>query len=771
MTEIYNSMPVIALRGIVVFPDMNLHFEIGRPKSVKAVDVAMENGQKIMLITQKNIGAEDPTFDELFETGVIAKIEQVIKVRGRSVIRACVQGISRAKVIRDCRNKDYLEADVVTVENDCSFETDEVYEKGLVHTLKEYYEEYISLSDKMARDVLLSVIDCNDPASLADLIASNALEDIESRQRILDELNPVYRAQKLLVMLRELIELTVVKDDIDRKVQERMDKAQKEYYLREEMRVISDELNEGGENEENEYREKILSLCLPEKTEEKLLKECEKLPKMQPLSPEANVVRGYLDTCLELPWNKFTDENDDIEKARKILDKDHYGLEKVKERFIELLCVQKLGANPNSQIICLVGPPGVGKTSIAASVAKAMGRNFARISLGGVNDEAEIRGHRKTYIGSMPGRIMNAVTQAGSSNALILLDEVDKLGKDYKGDPASALLEVLDGEQNHSFVDHFIEVPFDLSKILFITTANDASAIPQALYDRMEKIELGSYTFEEKMNIASKHLVKKQMKIHALTAKNFRLNKSALEVIIEKYTREAGVRLLEKHIATVCRKAAVKIVDGAEKVTVSARDVEEYLSAPRYNEKTVNKDRVGVVNGLAWTAVGGEMLEVEAAVLDGTGKIEITGNLGDVMTESAKLAVSVIRSVRKDYELDGDFYKTKDIHIHVPQGAVPKDGPSAGVTVSTALLSALSGKKVRGDVAMTGEISLTGRVMPIGGLKEKSMAAYKNNIKTVIIPSENVSDLSEVAQVVRDNVEFIPVDSLSQVFSIALRNN
>jgi len=492
---------------------------------------------------------------------------------------------------------------------------------------------------------------------------------------------------------------------------------------------------------------------------------------MQPLSPEANVVRGYLDTCLELPWNKFTDENDDIEKARKILDKDHYGLEKVKERFVELLCVQKLGANPNSQIICLVGPPGVGKTSIAASVAKAMGRNFARISLGGVNDEAEIRGHRKTYIGSMPGRIMNAVTQAGSSNALILLDEVDKLGKDYKGDPASALLEVLDGEQNHSFVDHFIEVPFDLSKILFITTANDASAIPQALYDRMEKIELGSYTFEEKMNIASKHLVKKQMKIHALTAKNFRLNKSALEVIIEKYTREAGVRLLEKHIATVCRKAAVKIVDGAEKVAVSARDVEEYLSAPRYNEKTVNKDRVGVVNGLAWTAVGGEMLEVEAAVLDGTGKIEITGNLGDVMTESAKLAVSVIRSVRKDYELDGDFYKTKDIHIHVPQGAVPKDGPSAGVTVSTALLSALSGKKVRGDVAMTGEISLTGRVMPIGGLKEKSMAAYKNNIKTVIIPSENVSDLSEVAQVVRDNVEFIPVDSLSQVFSIALRNN
>ncbi len=769
MAEIYNSMPVIALRGIVVFPDMNLHFEIGRPKSIKAVDKAMEKDQKIMLLTQRNIGTEDPTFDELYDMGVIAKIDQVIKIRGRSLIRACVEGIFRAKVLRDCGNQDYLEADVVTVENEYDFSIDDIYIKGLVHTLKESYEEYISLSDKLARDVLLSVIECNDIGILTDIIASNAVEDFDLRQQILEEINPVYRAQKLLVMLKELIELAIVKDDIDRKVQERMDKSQKEYYLREEMRVISDELNESGENEENEYRDKILSLNLPLKVEEKLLKECEKLAKMQPLSAEANVIRGYLDVCLDLPWNKFTQENDDIEKARKILDKEHYGLDKIKERFIELLCVRKLGANPNSQIICLVGPPGVGKTSIASSVAKAMGRNFARISLGGVNDESEIRGHRKTYIGSMPGRIMNAVTQAGSCNALILLDEVDKLGKDYKGDPASALLEVLDGEQNHSFADHFIEVPFDLSKILFITTANDASAIPPALYDRMEKIELGSYTFEEKMNIASKHLVKKQMKLHALTSKNFRLNKSALEVIIEKYTREAGVRLLEKHIATICRKAAVKIIDGAEKVTVNARDVEEYLSAPKYNEKSVNKDRVGVVNGLAWTSVGGEMLEVEAAVLEGTGKIEITGNLGDVMTESAKLAVSVIRSVRKEYELEGDFYKTKDIHIHVPQGAVPKDGPSAGITVSTALLSALSGKKVRGDVAMTGEISLTGRVMPIGGLKEKSMAAYKNHIKTVIIPSENVCDLSEVAQVVKDNVEFIPVDNLSQVFSIALK--
>lgn len=771
MAEIYNSMPVIALRGIVVFPNMNLHFEIGRQKSVKAVEMAMENGQEVMLLTQKNIGTEDPSFDDLYEIGVIAKIDQIIKVKGKNIIRACVRGLSRAKVIRECENKNCLAADVVTVNDENDFDFDQIYVKGLIHSLKECYDEFIALSNKIVKDVLVSVIECDDLALLTDIIAGNAIEDFQARQSILEEINPVFRAQKLLVTLHELMEIMAVKEDIERKVQERMDKSQKEYYLREEMHVISAELNEDGENEENEYKEKILLMQLPEKVEEKLLKECEKLGKMQSLSAEANVIRGYLDACLELPWNKFTEENDDIEKAKKILEKDHYGLEKVKERFIELLCVQRLGANPNSQIICLIGPPGVGKTSIAQSVAKAMGRNFSRISLGGVNDEAEIRGHRKTYIGSMPGRIINAVTQAQSSNPLILLDEIDKLGRDYKGDPAAALLEVLDGEQNHNFVDHFIEVPFDLSKTLFVTTANDASSIPPALYDRMEKIEIGSYTFEEKVNIATKHLVKKQMKVHGLTTKNFKMNKSAIQCIIENYTREAGVRLLEKNIATVCRKAAVKIVDGAEKVTVNGKDIEEYLSAPKYREKSLNEDRVGVVNGLAWTAVGGEMLEVEAAVLDGTGKIEITGNLGEVMTESAKLAVSVIRSVGKEYGLENDFYKTKDIHIHAPQGAVPKDGPSAGVTLSTALLSALSGKKVRGDVAMTGEISLTGRVMPIGGLKEKSMAAYKNHIKTVIIPKENESDLNEVASVVKENVEFIPVERLSQVFSIALRED
>lgn len=771
VAEIYNSIPVIALRGIVVFPNMNLHFEIGREKSVKAVEAAMENGQEVMLLTQKKIRTEDPSLDDLYEIGVIAKIDQIIKIKGKNIIRICVKGLSRAKTIGKCENENYLAADVVAVSDENDPDSDQIYIKGLIHSLKECYEEFIALSNKVAKDVLVSVIECDDLALLTDTIAGNAIENFRERQELLEELNPASRAQKLLVILRELIEILAVKEEIDRKVQEKIDKSQKEYFLREEMHVIAAELNEDGEKDENEYKERVFLMQLPTKVEDKLLKECDKLGKMQSLSAEANVIRGYLDACLELPWNKFTEENDDIEKAKKILEKDHYGLEKVKERFIELLCVQKLGANPNSQIICLIGPPGVGKTSIAQSVAKAMGRNFSRISLGGVNDEAEIRGHRKTYIGSMPGRIINAVTQAQSSNPLILLDEIDKLGGSYKGDPAAALLEVLDGEQNHNFVDHFIEVPFDLSKTLFVTTANDASSIPPALYDRMEIIEIGSYTFEEKVNIATKHLVKKQMKVHGLTTKNFKMNKSAIKCIIENYTREAGVRLLEKNIATVCRKAAVKIVDGAEKVIVNGKDIEEYLSAPKYREKSLNEDRVGVVNGLAWTAVGGEMLEVEAAVLDGTGKIEITGNLGDVMTESAKLAVSVIRSVGKEYGLENDFYKTKDIHIHVPQGAVPKDGPSAGVTLSTALLSALSGKKVRGDVAMTGEISLTGRVMPIGGLKEKSMAAYKNHIKTVIIPKENESDLNEVASVVKENVEFIPVERLSQVFSIALRED
>ena len=765
---VYNSMPIIALRGLVVFPGTKLHFEIGRKKSIKALDAALESDRKIFLVAQKNITDEDPDFSGLYSTGVIATVEQVIKVQGGDTVRAVVSGIERAAVASPCKNKSFLQADIETKDSIISCINDSAYEKALVAALKDAFEDFVDLSGKFAKDVLISVYGCDRIDVLSDIIAGNAIESVEIRQEILEQADPVLRGQKLLVRMKELIELETIRQDIEDKVQENMDKAQKEYYLHEEMKVIKAQLHEDNEDEENEYTQKIVSLNLSDDTTEKLLKEAGKLAKMQSLSPEANVIRGYLDAVLELPWNKYTKENTDIEKARRILDKEHYGLEKVKERFIESLCIRSLGANPNNQIICLVGPPGVGKTSIAMSVAKAMNRKFARVSLGGVSDEAEIRGHRRTYIGSMPGKIMAAVEKAGSSNALILLDEVDKLGKDYKGDPSSALLEVLDGEQNHSFVDHFIDVPFDLSKILFITTANDASQIPPALYDRMEKIEIEGYTFEEKVNIAKKHLIKKQRTEHGLKAEDITITKSAIEYIIEKYTREAGVRALEKYIATICRKAAVKKAEGFKKVTVKAENTEEFLSSPKYLEKANKGNRVGVVNGLAWTAAGGEILEVEAAVFDGTGKVQITGNLGDVMKESASLAVSVVRGVAEKYKLDGDFYKNKDIHIHVPQGAVPKDGPSGGVTMSTALLSALSGRKVRGDIAMTGEISLTGRVMPIGGIKEKSMAAYRNKIKTVIIPEDNLSDLSEISSAVKESLEFIPVSNISQVFSLAL---
>ncbi len=766
MTEIISGLPIVPLRGIVVFPEMRLHFELGRAKSINAINAAVRETGRIFLTAQKHLATEDPSFDELYKVGVVATVEQTVQGSGNGKLRIVIRGLERAKMLSREYKDGYYEAEVETFDT-LEPNSDDNYIKALTESLRNMFEEYVNITNKLAKDVLIAVLDTNQLGKLADLIAGNAIDDFEVRQAVLEEANAVFRAQKLLVALGDIIEIEGLRADIDTKVRERLDNSEREYYLREEMKVIAAELQEDGAEGE-QYREKVIALGLPEKTEEKLLKECDKLAKLQPLSPDANVIRSYLDACLALPWNKFTKENDDIEKAKRILDKDHYGIKKVKDRFIESLCIRKLGAEPNDQIICLVGPPGVGKTSIASCAAKAMGRSFARISLGGVNDEAEIRGHRKTYIGAMPGRIMTALTQAGSSNALILLDEIDKLGHDYKGDPAAALLEVLDGEQNNAFVDHYIEVPFDLSKTIFITTANDPSGIPAALYDRMEKIEMESYTFEEKLNIATKHLIKKQMKLHGLNTSNFRFAKSAVGEIIEKYTREAGVRELEKKIAAVCRKAAVKIVEGEEKVSVTAKNLDTFLSDPKIISYADKSDKVGAVNGLAWTAVGGEMLEVEAIALDGTGKIEITGNLGDVMNESAKLAVSLVRSVSSEYGIDKDFYKNKDIHIHVPQGAVPKDGPSAGVTLSTALLSALSGRKVRGDIAMTGEISLTGRVMPIGGLKEKSMAAYKNGINKVIIPSENVADLSEISDAVKEKLEFVPVHTVSEVFTTAL---
>ena len=610
-----------------------------------------------------------------------------------------------------------------------------------------------------------------DAYKLADYIIGNIMLEFLDKQALLEELNPITRLEKLCAVLERECRILKIEDDIDDKVQAQMDKNQREYLLREQMKVISAELGDGvtAEEETTQFREQIRAIGFPEETEKKLLRECDRMERMSPSSPESAVSRVYLETVLALPWNVSTKDKLDIKASRRVLDSDHYGMEKVKERILETLAVRKLSPDIKGQILCLVGPPGVGKTSIARSVAKAMGRNYVRISLGGIHDEAEIRGHRKTYIGSMPGRILSAIQSAGSNNPLMLLDEVDKLGSDYKGDPSSALLEVLDAEQNNSFRDHYIEIPFDLSRVFFITTANDRSAIPQPLLDRMEVIELPSYTHEEKYHIAKKHLIPKQIQRHGMNTKQIRIRDDAIHALIDGYTKEAGVRTLEREIASLCRKAAMQIAQDADKVVVQGKELEQWLGPVKFKEDTVSLcDTVGVVNGLAWTAVGGEMLQVEVAVLDGTGKLELTGSLGDVMKESAKAAITFVRAHAKDYNIETDFYKTKDIHIHVPEGAVPKDGPSAGVTMTTALVSALSGVPVCGKVAMTGEVTLNGRVLPIGGLREKTMAAYRNGITTVVIPQDNVSDLHEIDEVVREHITFVPAPRVQTVLETAL---
>ena len=624
----------------------------------------------------------------------------------------------------------------------------------------------------MAPDVMLGVATAEEPGYLADYIASNIALPIEEKQVILGTISVEKRMEKLLVFLERESSVLEIERDIQEHVHEQIDRNQKEYYLREQMRVISSELGEADNplEEADEYREKIGKLNLSEENRAKLLKECDKLSKMPFGSHEATVVRNYLDTCLEIPWGVTTKDSLEITAARKVLDRDHYGMEKIKERILEILAVRSLAKESKGQVICLVGPPGVGKTSIAKSIAAAMGRKYVRVSLGGVRDEADIRGHRKTYIGAMPGRIMNAIRQAGSANPLILLDEIDKMGSDMRGDPSAAMLEVLDTEQNNAFVDHYLEIPFDLSDVLFITTANNADAIPAPLYDRMDVIELSSYTAEEKFQIARHHLLKKQVRKNGMNLRQFRLADDALRMLIDGYTREAGVRTLERLIGKLCRKAAVKLVSGEVKtVNVHQQDLEGYLGPRRYKpDAEVLQDQIGVVNGLAWTAVGGETMPVEVAVLDGSGKIELTGSLGDVMKESARTAISYVRSRAADWHIDRDFYKNKDVHIHVPEGAVPKDGPSAGVTMATAIVSALTGIPVRRDVAMTGEITLRGRVLPIGGLREKTMAAYTHHMKTVIIPAENESDLADVEKVVREGIRFVTASHLDTVIQTAL---
>ena len=769
---IYKSLPTVALRGVVVFPGMRLHFEVARDKSIRAIQTAVSDGQKVFLVTQRSVAVEDPDRADLFEMGVIATIKQVVHSPDSKGARVIVEGISRAVITDFIKGNAYLVSDVKERRSTSIRSANADYVDALIRKTKAIFEEYIELTEKKAPDVALEVYLSQDPGHLADFIAGNALSNFEDRQRVLEELNPIKRLELLCAILSHEMTIYRIEDQIDQKVQDAMDQNQHEYYLREQLKVISDELGDtdDGVGEAQAYRERILSLSLPEPIEKKLLKEAVRLGKMQSTSPDANVIRTYLDACLDLPWNQYTEDKLDLDRAREVLDRDHYGMEKIKERFLEMLAVRALTDKTRAQIICLVGPPGVGKTSIVRSVAEAMGRKYVRMSLGGVRDEAEIRGHRKTYIGAMPGRIAAALTQAGSMNPIMLLDEVDKLGADYKGDPSAALLEALDPEQNNTFRDHFLEFPLDLSRVLFITTANDAATIPAPLYDRMEVIELPSYTAQEKFMIAKEHLIQKQLALHGLTAAKLRIRDDVIKTLIAGYTREAGVRRLEQLLASVCRKGAVRLAkSGKRSLTVNVPLLEEMLGPPKYKEELPMKtDLVGVVNGLAWTSVGGELLQVETVTMDGTGKLELTGSLGDVMKESAKTALSFVRSVAARYKIDPRVFKERDIHIHVPQGAVPKDGPSAGVTMATALLSALTGRAVRRDLAMTGEISLTGRVLAIGGLKEKTIAAYRSGIKVVLIPQENESDLWEVDPVVKENVEFLPVDRLEDVFRAAL---
>ena len=770
--DIKLPMPILALRGLVVFPEMLLHFDVGRKKSIAALNSAMASDQEIFLVAQKDVLVDDPKLQDLYKIGIVSRIKQILKLPSSDNVRVVIEGEYRASIHELSQESPFLYGTVAKCREKKSRGDTAALQEALLRKTRELFESYVSMSPKMSPDVLMMVMSSVEPSKLADYIASNIMLEVDDKQEILSELNPLKRLEKLCVILSKENELLDIENDIHNRVQEQVDQNQREYFLREQMKAISYELNESDnpQEEAEEYREKIIALKLGKTVEDHLLGECDKLFKMPSGSHEASVIVSYLDLCLSLPWNKYTKDRYDLANAQKVLDRDHYGLVKVKERIIELLAVRKLSPNISGQIICLYGPPGVGKTSIAKSLAKAMGRKYARISLGGIRDEAEIRGHRKTYIGAMPGRIISAVKQAGSCNALILLDEIDKIGTDYRGDPSSALLEALDPEQNFEFRDHYIEVPFDLSKVLFITTANTLSTIPEPLLDRMEVIELSSYTHEEKFNIAKKHLVPKQIKRHGLNGRNTKIGDDAIHTIIDSYTREAGVRNLEREIATICRKSAKNIVSGDLKRTVvTLSNIEEYLGPKKFiNNELSDKNEVGVATGLAWTSAGGETLQIEVAVLEGTGKLELTGSLGDVMKESAHAAVSYVRSRTGEFGIHKEFYKNRDIHIHVPEGAIPKDGPSAGITIATALVSALTNRPVKRDVAMTGEITLRGRVLPIGGLKEKSMAAYRLGIKTIIIPEDNKPDLAEIDPVVLSAVNFVTVKNVDKVIECAL---
>ena len=765
------TMPALALRGLTVYPKMMVHFDVGREASIKALEESMSSNKPIFLVAQKDIRVEAPDMNQLFSVGTVSVVRQILRLPGKS-IRVMVEGQYRARLYDLVQTEPFLVAEVEQVESPgIEGKTNSLKAEAAIRQSYELFDRYTELTPKSTSpDMLMNIMSSEDPGYIADFIAQNISMRVLDKQSILDELRPIQRLNKMNRLLHREVEILELEQNIQRRVQESMTQNQKDAFLREQVRVIQEELGDDSDSEIATYRKKIAEAKLPEEVEEKLLKEVTHLEKQPFGSAEASVLRNYLDVCLELPWTKTSKERINVQAARKILDADHFGLEEVKERILEFLAVKQLAPDLRGQIICLVGPPGVGKTSIGMSMAKAMNRKLARISLGGVHDEAEIRGHRKTYVGAMPGRIMSALRQAGTKNPLLLLDEIDKLGSDMRGDPASALLEVLDSEQNSTFRDHFVELPFDLSDVLFITTANTTSTIPKPLLDRMEVIELASYTDEEKLQIARNHLIPKQLKRHGLKKSQLKLTDDAIREVIVSYTRESGVRILERELGSLCRKAAMAIVsDGVKSVSVTGDNLEQYLGSRKYYpEKNGMENQVGLVNGLAWTSVGGTLLEAEVNVLDGSGKIEITGNLGNVMKESAKAAFSYIRSRAVQLGVEPNFYKEKDIHIHFPEGAVPKDGPSAGITMCTAMVSALTGIPVRGDVAMTGEITLRGRVLPIGGLREKSMAALRNGIHTVIIPKDNEADLEKIDQTVRNALHFIPVSHVDQVLANAL---
>lgn len=765
----FMHMPIVALRGLTVFPGMSLHFDVGRKKSIAALKNAMNNDQRIFLVAQKDAGVNEPELEDLYEVGVVCEIKQMIKIPNSPNLRVAVEGLCRGDLITIIQPKPFLVGVINEIDEKIAPQTPE--NNAYARLLKDEFENYALKIAKVSNEVISKIISINEIGELADFICANTFFDYPDKQKILNEFDPQKRAEMLFTLLKNENLTLNIEAEIQEKVNKEVDKNQREYYLREEMKVIADQLGDG-ENpieEADEYREKIDALKCSDEIKAILYKECDKLMKMPLGSHEATVVRNYLDKCLEIPFGIYTKNSINLEKSRKILDKDHYGLDKVKTRIIESLAVYKRNPGYAGQIICLYGPPGVGKTSIVKSLAKSMNRNYVRVALGGIHDEAEIRGHRKTYIGAMTGRIIDALIKSGSMNPIILLDEIDKIGNDYKGDPSSALLEALDPEQNASFTDHYIDFPIDLSKVLFITTANDVSTVSAPLYDRMEVIELNSYTADEKFNIAKKHLIKKELLKHNILPKEFKISDAALYKIIDCYTKEAGVRGLEKQISNLCRKAATALEEGETVFRVTPKNLNKYLGIEKYEKDlSLEKDTVGVVNGLAWTQVGGTMLPIEVSALKGTGKLELTGNLGDVMKESAKTAVSYIRYKSDEYGIDSDFYKTNDIHIHAPEAAISKDGPSAGLAITTAILSELTGIPIKANVAMTGEISLKGRALPIGGLKEKSMAAYKAGCDTVIIPKSNYKDLQEISSEVKQAVKFITVEYFDEILPIAL---